>query len=97
MSTIEEQQELSDWLVRVKAASKEPVVHEPTGLSIEKFLTFKAEDTALVQATREEQQNLRILKDNPNFVSPLQRGLWGIKASAEDFLPLSGPTSSLDG
>ena len=170
MSTIEEQQELSDWLVRVKAASEEPVVHEPTGLSIpigsegcpvgirvsqnemsvptpglrglplddprrlpgatfedqpkgggsqqgvlspssaqpqirsetniktgETFPTFLAEDTALVQATREEQQNLRTLKDDPNFVGPLQRGLWGTNTPVEDFLPLAGPASSLGG
>jgi len=168
MSMIEEQQELSDWLSRVKAASEVPVVYEPTGLSIpanggpigisvsqnemsvlkpgvrglpvdgpnrlpgatfeeqpkrggslqgvpsprrdqpqirgktniktgETFPTFMAEDTALVQATREEQQNLRTLKDDPNFVGPLQRGLWGTNPPAENFLPLSAPTSSLDG
>jgi len=168
MSMIEEQQQLADWLARVKAASEEPVVHEPTGLSIpanggpigisvsqnemsvpkpgvrglsvddpnrlpwetfedqpkrdgsllrvlsphgakpqiisktniktgETFPTFIAEDTALVLATREEQQNLRTLKDDPSFVGPLQRGLWGINPLAEDFLPLSGPGSSLDG
>jgi hypothetical protein len=166
MSTIEEQQELSDWLARVKDVSEEPVGDEPTGLSIpisteggpirfsvshkptpgvqglppddpnrlpgatfeeqpkedvslqgvpslsraqpqirsktdkitgETLPTFKEEDTALVQATREEQQNLRTLRDDPNFVGPLQRGLWGINPLAEDFLPLSGPGSSLDG
>jgi len=63
----------------------------------ETFPTFMAEDTALVQATREEQQNLRTLKNNPNFVGPLQRGLWGTNTPVEDFLPVSGPASSLDG
>ena len=167
MSMIEEQQQLADWVARIKA-SEEPVVHEPTGLSIpanggpigisvsqnemsvpkpgvrglsvddpnrlpwetfedqpkrdgslqgvlspsrgqlqirsktnmktgEKFPMFMAEDTALVQATREEQQNLRTLKNDPNFVGPLQRGLWGINTPAEDFLPVPGPASSLDG
>ena len=168
MSMIEEQQELSDWLSRVKAASEVPVVYEPTGLSIpieggrvgisvsqkeifehtpgirglplddpnrlpgatfeeqpkgegslqgllspsraqpqieiktnkktgEKFPTFKAEDTALVQATREEQQNLRTLKDDPSFVGPLQRGLWGTNPPEETFFLLSEPASSLTG